>query len=934
MHFKRFLNHSILFITYWLNYAAAVSGGTAVKDVNIDTIYDGVAISAADSTAAVDDSEDMPNVMPQISRFVRADYPQELLKQGVYGTVILRLLVNEEGGVDSVFVDSGVHPVLDSSAARAAMKFKFTPALVDSQAVAVWLQYAYRFSFDEVIDSMVPYQNLSGICIEKGTKNRISDAVVTISFPDSVCDSSLFLPWNVYLKKIGTFEGQHIEEGKVVTTTDSGGSFRFYSLPACNIEVTVIAPGYAPFKTRERINKNEALSVKYYIERLSYSEYEVVVYGRATEKETARRRLTLNEVRRIPGFSGDAVKVIQALPGVSRPVMGVGEIVVRGAPTWDSRFLLDGIDLPMLYHFGGIKSVYNSLALESIDFYPGGFGTKYGGAIAGIIELTGREGFRDRIKGQAEISPIDGSFFIEGPVRDSVTFIMSARRSFIGEFIRFFFGLFPEQFPFSIYPFYWDYLLRTDIRTARRGRFYLTLFGCRDSMSLIFPEMRFGSEEISKQTDRFGMNTTFHMGIAGWEWDIAENWKNMLKYSLTRAHVGFSSGIFKVRQEVWINHVREQLSRTISGNIKLNFGTDMQWLNPYIILVLANAFNIAPPDTMDNLHFADIAAYVNVEWKPIDGLLIIPGLRYDYYRELDYRGAVVPEFWHYRSFDNSRGFSGEPSARLITRYEFVKNHTAKLALGTYNQSPKPMGEVTHPQWGDPTMPATKASHYVAGYEWRITDIIGADVQLYFNKQWDIPAPIDRSDISATDKPQPLYRKDGLGRMYGLELMLRHLQNERFFGWLAYTLSRSERFNRKKDVWEVYGYDETHNLQILGSWRLRRNYEAGFRLRYVTGKPTTPVAGVIEYENSSGTSSFRPVYGETNSDRMDPFFQFDIRIDKKYVFNKWILSYFIDLQNLTWFLYKSPEFIIYNYDYTEKAVFSNFPMYAVGLKVEY
>ena len=60
-------------------------------------------------------------------------------------------------------------------------------------------------------------------------------------------------------------------------------------------------------------------------------------------------------------------------PGVARPTCISGDVVVRGAPTWDSKFYLDGVPIPTLYHYGGLKSTYNSDALLSIDFYPGGF---------------------------------------------------------------------------------------------------------------------------------------------------------------------------------------------------------------------------------------------------------------------------------------------------------------------------------------------------------------------------------------------------------------------------------------------------------------------------------------------------------------------------------------------------------------------------------
>jgi TonB family protein len=875
-----------------------------------------------------------PDVAPVLKKFVKAFYPPDLLKKGIGGTVTLDLLVNEKGNVDSAVVTTGIHPRLDSSAVKTARSFQFSPAMADSVPVAVWLQFNYRFSYEDIADSLVPYINLSGICLEKGTKMPIADATVSVAFIDSTSDTSLTLPFSQYLTAIGAFKGQQLEAGNLTTTTDSAGAFRFYSLPGCSIQVSVIIPGYEAYVTREKLTSKEELSAKFFIERFSYSEYEVVVYGKVAEKEVSRREISMAEIRRIPGFAGDAIKVIQALPGVARPVMGSGEVVVRGAPTWDSKFLLDGMELPTLYHFGGLKSVYNSLGLESINFYPGGFGTSYGGAIAGIVEIHGREGDRKRRKAQAELSAIDGSVFLEGPVTDSVSVIVSARRSFIGDILRGVLKLFPDQFPFSIYPFYWDYLARTDVHTKKAGHLSLTLFGSRDSMSFIYPQMRFGSEEISEQTDRMGMNTTFHMATLGWELDLSDQWKNSLRYNLTNIHTGFTSGFFKSKQDIWVNHVKEQLSWIPSERLRVNLGADMQYIVDDVTLVMATALGNVVPDVMPDWTFGDVAGFLNAEWKPIDRLTIIPGLRYDYYPELQYDGSLVPAFWEYHLFRNNRGFSGEPSARLTTRYEFLKHHTAKFAIGTYNQTPEPMGQVIHPKWGDPGMPTTKATHYIAGYEWSITDLIDLDAQVYFNKQWDIPLQATSSSLSPGAASQSLYRRGGLGRMYGLEMMLRHKQGERFFGWVTYTLARSERFNPDSSRWELFSSDETHNLQLLGTLKLKRDWEAGGRLRFVTGKPTTPVIGVREIENESGESSYRKLYGPENSTRNAPFFQLDIRIDKKIVFDKFIFSLFIDLQNLSWLVYKSPEIEIYSYDLSEKILFSNFPMYTLGFKVEY
>lgn len=868
--------------------------------------------------------------MPELVTFVEAQYPEDLVKKGVEGTVTLELLVNESGYVDSVNLIKGIEPQLDNNAMEASKRFKFSPAVADGEPVAVLLQYEYRFSINETVDSIADIINFSGTLLEKGTRTPISDAIVIAAFSDSSSDTSLPLPFGHYIKKIGAIEGQHLDEDKIVTESDSQGKFSFYSLPACSIEITVIIPGYNVFKTKETISKTEEIVARYYIQRQSYSDYEIVVYGKAEEKEVSRRQLSIQEVRKIPGLGGDAIKVIQAMPGVARPTLGMGQVIVRGSPSWDSRYFLDGVQLPQLYHFGGLKSVYNSEALESIDFYPGGFGTRYGGAVGGVIEINGRKPKSDRIHGQVDISNVDGSLFLEGPVNEKVSVLVSGRRSFIGEFISLATKLAKDQFPATVSPFYWDYLARTDFNFSKNNHLYFSLFGSRDSMALIFPDMRAGSEEIDEARDRMGMNITFHTAITGWDLSLSQRWKNSLRLSLMYARSDMSIfGIVRQNENDLGFHFRDQLTYKLNDQLSFNTGIDAELVLVDLALVIPGSKDIFIKDTTENWLFGIVGAYLNLEWKPSERLQLIPGIRYDHFPELAYKGSIAPEFWNYQKFNNDRGYSGEPSLRINGRYNLNDNHTLKAAIGNYSQTPQPLGQVIHEVWGEPSLHATKAAHYVTGYEWQVTDLINSDIQFYYNKQWDIPEFAQENDVE--NDYRKLWVSNGKGRMYGMELMLRHLQSEKFFGWISYSLSRSERYDREEKKWVVYNKDQTHNVQVLGSWHLKKNYDLGFRMRYVTGDPKTPVIYAIEDENFG---YFKPQPGKTNSSRMDPFFQLDLRMDKKFIHSKWIHSFYVDLQNISWFFYKSPEMEIYNYDYTDKTTFSMFPMLATGMKAEF
>ena len=889
-------------------------------------------MSAPDS---LQDSLAQITTMPALTEFVKADYPAELVKDGVEGVVVLDLVVSDSGRVDSAAVVSGLHPLLDSAALDAARGFLFTPAMIDTQPVAVILQYEYRFTLDEVIEPVKQYVNLSGRVLERGTRAPLPDAMVILAFTDTAADTSLGLPFGRYLEQIGAIEGQYLEEGRLVTVTDSLGRFAFTSLPVGPVAVRIPVTGYEDFTENETIARSEATEATYYIQRISYDDYEIVVYGKTEKKEVARRTLTLNEVRKVPGLGGDAVKVVQALPGVARAAFSSGAVIVRGSGSGDTRYFLDGVTLPTLFHFGGLKSTYNSDALATVDLYPGGFGARYGSAIGGIVEITGRRPKTDRLHGYLDGNLFDASFMVEGPIIKGVTFLATARRSYIANVLSFVLEqVLDVSQLFTVVPFYWDYIVRTDIDLVKNHHFYLTGFGSKDRMDLVRNEVRGGSQDIDEQTNGLQSENFFHLGIFGWDWVLTPALSNRFRYSINRSSAGVSAfGFFKLDNTSLSHYIRDQLSWQASPRLTWNFGLDFQIIPFDLELTIPNVQNEIIKDTTEDI-LGPFGGYVEAEWKPVPAVTVIPGLRYDYYPELDYDGSLVPEFWNYRSFDNSRGVAGEPALRLSAKWEYMKNHRVKGSAGTYSQAPG--YQAIHEKWGNPRIPVEKASQYVLGYEWQITDLISADLQGYFNTQWDCARSVTREELSR-DANTPLFIGDGRARMFGMELLLRHDQGKRFFGWLSYSLARSERYDVQNEQWELYSQDQTNNLQLIGSLRFKGNRELGARARYVTGNPTTPVLGVKYFDITN--RFYQPLRGETNSERVDPYFSVDLRYERKFAFRNWLWIIYLDIQNLSnlfGYGYKSPELgqYIWNYDYTDKQVLSSTTLPALGLRFEF
>jgi len=177
--------------------------------------------------------------------------------------------------------------------------------------------------------------------------------------------------------------------------------------------------------------------------------------------------------------------------------------------------------------------------------------------------------------------------------------------------------------------------------------------------------------------------------------------------------------------------------------------------------------------------------------------------------------------------------------------------------------------------------------------------------------------------------QPTLVNGGRGRIYGLEVSAKLKPTTRGFGFLSYTLSRSER-NDHGDGWRLFDYDQTHILTVAGGYRLPRNWDLGATFRYASGNPATPILGGIYDANAD---FYSPVFGATNSVRNPATHQLDIRIEKGWRFKSWALATYLDLQNV--YNHRSQEGLQYSYDYaTSKPVLGLPILPSLGLRGEF
>jgi TonB family protein len=946
--FKRFGVAFLIFL-----YGANISISTAQNESNSPPVLFSDTLStinySKDSTDQESDSGYTLDREPEMISFVKASYPQELLSKGIEGKVTLEMLVNEQGRVDSVRLIKSLHPELDQLAINAAKNFVFSPGIADSKPVPVNITYDYNYSLNEIVNEIIEQTTFSGVVKEKGSREPVSDAYVCIAIEDTtdtlkndvtktITIGTKIYPLKQVLEKIGSFKGQSLEDGKIVAVTDSLGRFAFKSIPPGEIFLKIIANGHMPFTDNLKLEPNEVIDSKYYIERTDLeNQYEIIVYGKSEKKEITHRALQANEAKRVPGFSGDVVKAVQAFPGVARPSFGGTEIILRGADWEDNKYYIDGIEIPYLWHELGNNSVLNPNTIGNVNLFTSSFGTKYGNALGGVIEVESRKAREDHLHVIADISTSHSSLLLEMPITKKLSLIGAARREYFMSLVTFISeNFYNTEMDITLY--YLDYSLRLDYKPNENNTFFCEYLGAKDVLKTDMSDGYQGSIDNSKK---------FNLAVAGWDLKISNSLTNHLRYGISPVSQSSSNknddAALKYSISGYEHTCRDQLTLKLNNKVTATLGLDLH-LEPTDIHFTYDGvyypnFSVGRRDTTEtkDIRFVDgsVGGYLSLKINPTDKLTITPEYRLDYYPGLAYHGSILPEFWEYDS--HLFRWSIEPSMRISSRYSLTDAIAFKGSAGTYNQTP---GFIANKVTGNPKLEPGRGAQVSLGYEWQIHDALSFDIMGYYNRQWDKARYVQEENSDGDDGD---FLNEGKARMKGIEVFLKHSQNKIFSGWLSYSLAYSERYDPEKNKWAVFDRNILNNVQLVSSFKLRKNQTVGLRFQFTNGYPYTPAKRVLYYDASE--FYYVPEWGERNSELYPPYFGLDIRYEKKIAFKHSIVTIYTGCDRILHALqfikkdngepvYLPTEFPAYNYDYSEFWGFANFPSPEFGLSVEF
>jgi outer membrane receptor protein involved in Fe transport len=232
-------------------------------------------------------------------------------------------------------------------------------------------------------------------------------------------------------------------------------------------------------------------------------------------------------------------------------------------------------------------------------------------------------------------------------------------------------------------------------------------------------------------------------------------------------------------------------------------------------------------------------------------------------------------------------------------------------------------------YGNPDLKSQRAVHYTAGFEKDFREGSASGWSLsndfFYKHVYDLVA---RTTAMINPSRPQYYDNSGYGHIYGLEFMGKY-KSPQWQGWVAYTLSRSRRGDALTQE-TISQYDQTHLLTAVAERELGRNWKLSARVRYTTGNPFTPIVGASYDVNND---VYDPIRGDIYSQRMGAFSQADVRVDKKWVLDRLILTGYLDVENIT--NQKNSQEIRYSYSYQQSEKVTGLPIYpTLGIKAEF
>ena len=679
---------------------------------------------------------------------------------------------------------------------------------------------------------------------------------------------------------------------KFATNTDKNGNAEILKIPQGRYELIVRHVGYLAYRQKLVIRQDTSLSIVLteFVTNLD----EVTVSSQTTPaaQQLSISSITLNqrELRNVPSIGGehDISRTLSLTPGVKLDNEGNSGLYVRGGSPDQNLFLIQQVPLYKFSHFFGFLSPVNSDIVQQIDFHKGGFPARFGGRLSSVLDVTMRSANMQQVKVQGSIGILSSRLLVELPlVKDRVSLLVAARRSYFDIFTRFFDGSGTTSGP--NYTFY-DLNANLTAQFGNHTRLQAFAYQDRD-------RLRAGAQNALENLQYDQRWTSKVAGIK----------------SVTRISRQVSTTLDINLSNYSLNQRTDQQQQTISTQYtfanKINTQTlrnTIEWSPTAAYLMRLGGVRVQYSIQPGNLTFDGQDQHINVsqdstrltEWSSF------------LENELRFKRINVNAGLRLATYHVARERYVFPEPRILVSYMLKPTMAVKVSYARMNQ---PLHLMNNPGFGIPidlwfpskgSIRPQSSDQFSMAYNQDVqfsgNKIMAVVLEGYYKKMNHITTYQDgysSQDFTMLSQNNTRHWEEivtvGKGVSYGAEVLVQK-KTGRFTGWVGYTLS-----------WTTHQFDELnsgrpfaarndrrHDLSIVARYQLNKRWAINTTWIYQTGQPVTLPQAVYSQPSynflTNRFSTYSPnllLYGERNSYRMRATHRLDVSFQRKTT-HKW------------------------------------------------
>jgi hypothetical protein len=671
------------------------------------------------------------------------------------------------------------------------------------------------------------------------------------------------------------------------SSTNDMGEYKITNIPVGIYQVQASAIGYnTGVKTDITVKAASPTNVDIEIQESTIELQGVIATAGYFQKDPLElisvANLSYEEIRRAPGGLEDVVRAVSILPGVAQTDAGRNDLVVRGGAPSENLFLIDGIVVPNINHFGTQGATGGPLSFINLDFVKetsfstGGFSAVYGDKLSSVLKIDLRDGRKDHIGGKALISASQFGFNVEGPLNDNVNFIFSARRSYL-DFIF-------KAAGFGFVPEYYDVLGKLNYRIDEKRSLNFLYISAFDNVKFFndTPDKRYSNARA------LGSDQIQYLSGVVYK-SLFDN--GFYTISLSRNFVDYDSEqrdtllnpIFLNKSREGENILGADMVLKITKSSEINIGGDIKLIKfkadiklPVFKTSFGDILQINSLKAEDN--YLKFGLYTQYSNRVRERLHYNVGLRLDYFDALKTKFYISP--------------------RYSMSYAITDITNINLSTGIYYQSPSYIWLQADPANKD--LKSVRVNQYVLGFDHMLRKDVIVKLEGFYKDYKDYPASTLRTYLVLANSGAGYTGSDdnfasfglerltsgGKGNVRGIEFSAQKKSSD-IPHYALFSLTYSEaRFTALDGVERPGNYDQRLILNLGGGFIFNEKWEMSFKFRFFTGNPYTPY-------NPDGSQSVE----NYNSKRLDPNHALDLRLDRKWNFDHYTLIAFLDVQNV-------------------------------------